>query len=104
MLDKLAEIVASIKNWGDLKKKPLTHKIETEKSGWVRLRNNEVDVVSEIKKVEGLKYKQFTEGDYDTHYFVAVTDEVGQLIELYIKSGEYAGLPLSEFITEAIKP
>lgn len=103
MFNKLAEIVSSIKNWGDLKKQPLTHKIETENSGWVRLRHGSVDVVSEIKKVEGLRYKQVTEGDYAKHYFVVVTDEIGELIELYIKSGDYAGLPLSEFIASAIE-
>lgn len=102
MLNKLANLVASVKNWGDLDNRNLDHKIPADEDGWVKIGAGEVNVVSEIKKVKGLKYKQIIEGDYNRHYFVVVTDEVGELIELYIKTGDYAGLDLSEFLAKSL--
>jgi ABC-type transporter lipoprotein component MlaA len=71
---------------------------------YLRISNKEVQVVDEIKKVKDLKYMIREENDgYSTSKILYVTNQVGELIELYVNYGEeYANMKLSEFITKAL--
>jgi ligand-binding SRPBCC domain-containing protein len=64
----------------------------------------EINVVKEIKKVPGLKYRVYHDeyGGYDPRKnYVAVTSEVGDLVSIYLKADGFAGMELSEFLQKS---
>ena len=99
----LANLVSSITNWDTL-----SHDLESTHDGWVQIKDKKINLVKEIDKLPNLRYcmkKVENKEHYSEQYYVVVTNEVGQLIELYMRSSEeqYAGLELNEFLSKTVK-
>lgn len=98
----VANLISSIMNWDKL-----SHDLHSTPDGWILIRDKRINIVKEIEKLPHLRYcmKEVASDDfYGTQYYVVVTDEVGQLIELYMKqTDDYAGLELNEFLSKTIK-
>lgn len=92
---QIANLISTVKDWGEL-----NHRIETSHDGWIAIKDGRVNVVHEIERLPGLRYQMKREQTamYTDQFFVMVTDEVGTLIELYLKSDGYADISLADFI------
>jgi hypothetical protein len=70
--------------------------------GWLEVNDKSINLVDQIKKIKGLKYKHVKEegGMYhDGKEYVLVSDEVGKVIQLYLKADDYADMELFEFVS-----
>lgn len=72
--------------------------------GWLQIGTRGVNVVKEFEKVPNLNYRVEKRDDgYSTTTVVYVTNDVNRLVELYLQyEGEYANMPLNEFIVRTL--
>lgn len=95
-------ILAKLVKWWN--KAPLKRKYVLQPGGWLQINRRHVKVVDQLNLIPGLKYRARDEGDgYNVSRVVYVTNDVGDLIELYMSLDEnYADMELNEFISKAL--